>query len=93
MKAILATLFLALPVHAQTPQCAPTASAMATLSQQYGEAPRVQALMSTGQLLVITVGPDGAWTALVVNPDGTACVAAAGVAMEFLPAVIPGVDG
>jgi hypothetical protein len=82
--AIIAT-FLASPATAQTPQCAGLADALAGLAATYGEQPRVTALMTGGNVLVITAAPAGGWTALEVRPDGTACIVAAGEAFGIVP--------
>jgi hypothetical protein len=82
--AIIATL-LALPAAAQTPQCAGLADALAGLATTYGEQPRVTALMTGGNVLVITAAPSGGWTAMEVRPDGTACIVAAGEAFGIVP--------
>jgi hypothetical protein len=82
--AIIAT-FLAPPAIAQTPQCAGLADALTGLAATYGEQPRVTALMTGGNVLVITAAPSGGWTALEVRPDGTACIVAAGEAFGIVP--------
>jgi hypothetical protein len=60
------------------PQCAPLPDALTGLATNYGEEPRVTALMTGGNVLVITAAPAGGWTAMEVKPDGTACIVAAG---------------
>ena len=80
------------PVAAQQ-QCGPVPEMLAGLHQTYGETPRVSALMTGGDLLVITAAPGGGWTALGVTADGQACILAAGEAFDVQPAPIPGVDG
>jgi hypothetical protein len=67
------------------PICAGLADALAALSTNYGEEPRVTALMSGGNALVITAAPSGGWTALEVSPDGTACIVASGEAFGVTP--------
>jgi hypothetical protein len=92
MRLTLALFLLASPAFAE-PTCAPIAEAMASLANTYGEAPRITALMTGGNMLVITAAPAGGWTALEVKPDGTACIVAAGEAFEVHDAPAPGVDG
>jgi hypothetical protein len=67
------------------PICAGLADALAALSTNYNEEPRVTALMSGGNALVITAAPSGGWTALEVRPDGTACIVASGEAFGVTP--------
>ena len=87
---ILAACF-AMPAFAQE-QCAGVADALAGLAANYGEAPRISALMGS-TVLIITAAPSGSWTALEVHPDGKACIVAAGEAFEVQDAPAPGVDG
>jgi len=68
------------------PNCAGLPDALAGLAANYGETARITALMSGGNLLVITVAPKGGWTALQVLPDGTACIVASGEAFEIADA-------
>lgn len=70
------------PAHAQAPQCAGVTDALAALATNYGETIRMDALMTGGQVMVITASPSGGWTALIVTPDGRACIVAAGEAFE-----------
>lgn len=84
---------IAIPAHAQTPQCAPLPDALTALDQRYQEAPRVQGLTSSGALMIVTAAEDGGFSVLLVSPDGTACMVASGSGFEVLAAVIPGVDG
>ncbi len=69
------------------PNCAGVADALAGLGQTYGEAPRVTALMTGGNMLIITAAPNGGWTALEIQPDGKACIVAAGEAFEVQDAL------
>lgn len=75
-RLILALCILATPSHAAT--CGPLADVLAGLESRYGEVVRADALMTSGQLLVITASEAGGWTALVVSLDMTACIIAAG---------------
>ena len=59
------------------------------LAEKYAETPRMAGLAGT-QLLVITASEAGTWTALMVNPDGSACLVSAGEAFVLSPPVIPG---
>jgi hypothetical protein len=96
MRYLLTTLALVTsPAFSQaaSPNCAAVADALAGLAQTYGEAPRVTALMTGGNMLIITAAPAGGWTALEIKPDGQACIVAAGEAFEVQAAPAPGVDG
>jgi hypothetical protein len=59
------------------------------LAEKYAETPRMSGLAGT-QLLVITASEAGTWTALMVNPDGYACLVSAGEAFVAATAAIPG---
>lgn len=64
---------------AASPQCAMIAQVMAGLAGKYGEATRLQGIMPNGQVLAIIANPAGStWTALVVRPDGLACLMSSG---------------
>lgn len=92
MKALLALLAFTAPAQAQT-LCAPLTDALAGLSARYAETPRASALMSDGQMLIITASDAGGWSALVVKPTGEACMAASGEGFGLIEAEAPGVDG
>lgn len=92
MRLLIATLAFATPAFAEQ-QCGPVTDMLAGLASRYDEAPRVSALMSGGDLLIVTAAPGGGWTAIGVSADGEACILAAGEAFEVKPAPIPGVDG
>lgn len=76
------------------PRCMGQADALADLKARYGEDLPWSGLTTNGQLLAITMAPDGTtWTALVVRPDGLACLLAAGESWAEKPAQAPGEDG
>lgn len=91
MRVLIATLCLIGAPALAEPQCAGLADALAGLSANYGEAPRVSALMGE-TALVITASPAGTWTALEVHPDGLACIVAAGEAFGVIEPPKPGED-
>lgn len=85
MKIVLACAMAIMPVasYAQM-QCGGYADAVAFLSEQYGEVLTVQGLDGAGNSVQMFSNPDtGSWTALIVYPDGTACMASAGEAFEY----------
>jgi hypothetical protein len=88
MRAIRASLFLAFPARAQQ-ACLALPQFLDGLEAKYAETPRMSGLSGT-QLLVITAGEAGIWTALLVNPDGSACMVSAGEAFVQAAPVIPG---
>jgi hypothetical protein len=95
MRYLLTTLALVTsPAFSQAalPNCANVADAIAGLAANYGEAPRVTALMTGGNMLIITAAPGGGWTALEVKPGGEACIVAAGEAFAVQDAEPPGDD-
>lgn len=87
----LAICVIGAPAFAQDPNCAPVADALTGLAANYGEAPRVTAMMGA-HVLIITAAPGGGWTALEVKPTGEACIVATGQNFEAVAAPIPGDD-
>jgi len=79
------------PAVAQT-QCGGIADVLAGLAATYGETVRVSALMTGGDVMIITAAPGGGWTAIGVTADGQACILAAGEAFEAQEAEPPGDD-
>lgn len=92
IRLIAVLLTLAAPAQAQTP-CTGLPDALAALAARYAEAPRVSALLPTGQLLIVMVNERGDWSMLRANPDGLACMAASGEGFGLIEAEAPGVDG
>ena len=80
---------LAGPIYAD-PQCIALPQFIDGLASRYAETPRTSGLAGN-QLLVITASDAGTWTALMVNPDGTACMVSAGEAFVIAPVAVPGV--
>lgn len=66
-------------------QCAPLIDVLHGLAVNYAETVRTRALTTDGALLMITASDTGGWTAMIVSPDGTACLVAAGEAFELVP--------
>ena len=55
------------------------------LAQQYGEETRFTALSNGGRLIQIFVNAEtGSWTAIAINPDGSACMIDAGGDAEVI---------
>jgi len=80
----LAFLILGSPAFAQAPQCAPLLDALAAPEAKYPEQPRVSALTSNGQLMIVTASQDGGFSVLLV---------ASGSALEVVEPEPAGVDG
>ena len=89
MRRVVLTLLLAMPANAQQ-ACLALPQFLDGLAEKYDETPRMSGLAGT-QLLIITASEAGTWTALMVNPDGSACLVSAGEAFVAAPAAIPGV--
>ena len=64
-------------------ECIPVTEGLADLKNNYGEEVRVTALRQDGGMLIITAGPDGNWSAVVVDVTGIACLAIWGPAIAF----------
>lgn len=84
----------ALILAAAEPTCGAYIAIEAELAGRWQEAVVGRALTTGGQMLVIFADPEGdTWTAVLVNPDATACVAAAGTAWQAMPPPPAGVEG
>lgn len=83
---------IATPVAAQDQQCGPAEALHANLATRYDETPRAQGLSHTGQEIIVIYGSEasGSWSLVVVRPDGTACLLAAGQMFRALEAVATG---
>lgn len=71
-----------MPASAQTPQCAPLPDALAALAARYQEQPRVSALTSGGQLMIVTASQDGGFSVLSCRRTAMPVMAASGSAFE-----------
>lgn len=76
-------------------QCAGLADVLAGLSARWSEQVLWQGGAQGGTSFAITVNPDGTtWTALMLRPDGLACVVASGTGWTAGPTPkAPGGDG
>ncbi len=67
------------PVHAQNMQCGAHAEVIVGLADRYGENRRMSGLDGGGNVIEIFANTaTGTWTALIVQPNGMACMVAAG---------------
>jgi len=75
-------------------QCAPLASVMAQLSDQWKEVPVGRGLAAGGcSVLMLFADPEGVtWTILVVRPDGEACLLASVTNWETVVPPLPGTE-
>jgi hypothetical protein len=65
---------------------------MALLAERYHETPRMAGLTG-GPMMIITASPEGTWSALIVQPDGTACLVASGADFEVIAPEPQGTEG
>ena len=64
------------------------------LATKWQEAPVHRGLAANGQMVVIFADAEGdTWTAVVLAPDGTACLVASGTGWETLVAAPAGTEG
>ncbi len=83
LRLALCFLLIGSPAIAQT-QCGGYADAVAFLMERYGESLTVQGIDGTGRVIAMFSNPDtGTWTALIVTPDGNACLVADGGDFEY----------
>lgn len=84
---VAATLALATASSAQAPVCAPWPVLQDQIANAYGEAPVFVGLTaSAGQEVAVFGAPQGTWTLIVRQADGTACVLAYGMTWAALDA-------
>ena len=80
---------MALSIAAAPQQCGPRPAVIATLSDRYGEAPRMRGL-ANGVIVELLANDDsGSWTILVTRPDGSSCLLVAGTAYAPIPVTPP----
>jgi hypothetical protein len=60
------------------PHCSPHADMLLVLAQQYGEAPQAIGLVGGSRVIEVLSSKEGTFTILVTQPDGMACILAAG---------------
>lgn len=68
------------------------ADGLANLKANYNEDVRVTALRNDGGMLIITAGPDGNWSLVMVDVTGIACLNSWGPAIAFEDALPLGAD-
>lgn len=78
------------PIHAQTAQCLNHGAFVVALADRYGERRQMAGLNGDGTIVEIYANDaTGTWTALIVQPDGMACMVAAGEGFDSSVAKLP----
>lgn len=80
------------PVDPEPGDCVPVADGLVNLKTNYNEDVRVTALRQDGGMLIITAGPDGNWSLVMVDVTGIACLDSWGPVIAFEDALPPGAD-
>jgi len=78
--------------HAATPRCAPHADMLAVLAKQYGEAPQAIGIVNESRFVEVLSSKEGTFTILVTQPNGMACILAAGQDFEEVPDHLASLD-
>ena len=86
------TLFCSGLAQADAPRCAPHADMLALLAKHYGEAPKAVGIVNAARFIEILSSKSGTFTILVTQPDGTACILAAGRDFEDVPDHLASLD-
>lgn len=92
MKALLLPMLLAscAPAYAQTSQCAIRVGIVEGLADRYGERQVMSGINPDGTMVEMFANPTtGTWTALISQPNGTACIVAAGDSFDGTVATLP----
>ena len=80
----LSSSFIASEAEAQPARCTNHTNLTSHLEKKYGEKPRGIGLVSEQGVMQVYVSKKGTWTILVTNPQGQACLLAAGKGWEDL---------
>ena len=70
--------------------CGSHDAVVAHLDDEYGEKPTAVALASSGGIIQVLVGTDGAWTMVITRPSGVTCIIEFGEGWQAVP---PGPEG
>lgn len=91
---LVAVLAITLLAPAAAAVCLPWDTIRAQLHDSFGEVPLWTGPRETGDQITILAAPGGTtWTAVVLRPDGAACLAAAGTSWAAPLPVPPGERG
>ena len=77
------------PAQAQA-MCGERSVVVANLEKTYSEAPVSIGLASNGSVIEVLASPSGSFTIILTQPNGVACVMAAGENWENLPKRLAG---
>lgn len=92
MKRLVPLLLLATyaPAAAQAPQCAIRVDIVDGLAERFGERQVMSGLNPDGSMVEMFANTvTGTWTALIRQPNGMACIVAAGEAFDSTVAELP----
>src|SRR3712207_5652339 len=78
--------------QAGTPRCAPHADMLSVLAKQYGEVPQALGVVNGSRVIEVLSSKQGSFTILVTQPDGMACILAAGQDFEEVPDHLAALD-
>lgn len=93
MRAVVTALLLAtcVPANAQTAQCVNYEAMVVGLADSYGERRIISGLNGDGTVVQMFANTEtGTWTAVILHPDGMACMVAAGEQFDSTVAALPG---
>jgi hypothetical protein len=86
------TLFsIAAPVQAAAP-CGANDAIANSLTNKYKEARRIMGVVNAKAVMEIFMSPQGTWTVVVTDTNGTACIIAAGQDWQEVPIEMAGLD-
>lgn len=74
-----------LPAAAQS-ACGKRDEIVKIITNKYKEVPRALAIAGQSNLLEVYASESGSWTILITQPQGSACIVAAGQSWEEFPA-------
>ena len=93
---ILATVALTLVgtglAQAGTPRCAPHADMLSVLAKKYSETPQAIGIVNGDHVIEVLSSKGGTFTILVTQPNGMACILAAGQDFEEVPDHLASLD-
>lgn len=89
MKYLLAITALAATPAMASPICAPHATLITLLAQEYGESRQIIALDNSGSVVELFASEGGTWTLTVTAPGGETCFVAAGPNYQHVNEPLP----
>ena len=70
--------------------CGSRDDVVAHLDDEYGDKPTAVALASSGGIIQVLVGSDGAWTMVITRPSGVTCIIEFGEGWQDVPPAAEG---